>query len=123
MMKRVTWFVAGAAAGVGGAAFARRKARVMAERYTPVNVAGRAANAARDKGRSVVDAVREGRLEAQRKETELRAMLDEHDDVVGLRRAEAPHDRIVAIEVIETEAISWRDRPTGPRRRGRPRSI
>jgi hypothetical protein len=121
MMKRVTWFVAGAAAGIGGSAFAKRKAREMAERYTPVSVAGRAVDAARGKGRSVVYAVREGRIEARRKEIELRALLDEPDAIVGEARP-LVSERRVAIEVVESGSTRWRDRPSGPRRRGRHRT-
>ena len=55
-MKRLVWFAAGAAAGVGGTAYAKRKAREAAERYRPVNLAKSAVD-------RVADAVREGRLD------------------------------------------------------------
>ncbi|HEX9260394.1 MAG TPA: hypothetical protein VF855_12715 [Acidimicrobiales bacterium] len=76
MSKRIVWFVAGAAAGVGGATYGRRKARQAAEKLTPTNVAK--STVARVKGRAhdVADAVRDGRRAAHDKEAELKAARD-----------------------------------------------
>ena len=78
-MKRLVWFTAGAAAGVGGAAYAKRKARQAAERYKPVNMAKGAVD-------RVADAVREGRAAMAAKEAELKAR-QEHRARAGAARA------------------------------------
>ena len=69
MMKRITWFVGGAAAGVAGANYATKKVKQI----SPTQVARAAAYRARLKSRDVVDAVREGRQVARHHEDELRA--------------------------------------------------
>jgi hypothetical protein len=73
MMKRVTWFVGGAAAGVVGANYATKKVKQTASQISPTQVARAAANQARRRSRDVVDAVREGRQVARHHEDELRA--------------------------------------------------
>jgi len=73
MMKRVTWFVGGAAAGVAGASYATKKVKQTAAQISPSNVARSAATKARSKSRDVVDAVREGRQVMRHHEDELRA--------------------------------------------------
>ena len=72
-MKRVTWFAGGVAAGAVGANYARRKLRATAAQITPAHVARTVADRARDAGRDLVDAVREGRHVARQHEDELRA--------------------------------------------------
>jgi ferric-dicitrate binding protein FerR (iron transport regulator) len=67
MMKRAVWFALGAAAGAGGSAYARRKARAAAARYAPGNLARGAVD-------RVSDALREGRAAMATKEAELRAV-------------------------------------------------
>ena len=139
MMKRVTWFALGAAAGVGTSVVAKRKAKAAAQHYQPAKVAGRAVDAAKDKGRALADALREGRLAAWQKEAELRAQLREDLDrpVTAYSQATRPldprdlADRELELEldrarinrrgqiIIEADALVWRDRPSGPRRRGR----
>ena len=101
-MKRLVWFAAGAAAGVSGAAYAKRKARQAAERYRPVNMAKGAVD-------RFTDAVREGRAAMAAKEAELQARQE-------------PADR-----PRRCRCSSWRCRPptavrdhrSGPRRRSR----
>ena len=73
MMKRITWFVGGAAAGVVGANYATKKVKQTAAQISPTQVARSLTYRARDKSRDVVDAVREGRLVARHHEDELRA--------------------------------------------------
>ena len=73
MMKRVTWFAGGVAAGAVGANYAARKVRETAAQITPSQVARSVADRARYAGGQLVDAVREGRQVARQHEDELRA--------------------------------------------------
>jgi hypothetical protein len=66
MMKRLTWFVSGAVAGVAGAGVAKRKVKQTAAALSPSNVASGAAH-------RIGDAVREGRRAMHAREVELRA--------------------------------------------------
>ena len=75
-MRRTTWFVAGVAAGVGGANYAAKKVKQRAEQLRPTNVARSAAGRARGGGRRVADAVREGRTAMRQREDELKARRD-----------------------------------------------
>jgi hypothetical protein len=76
MMKRVTWFVGGVAAGAVAAGAAKRKVKSVANELAPVQVAKRAGGSVRSQGQRVTDAVREGRQAMRAKELELRARLD-----------------------------------------------
>lgn len=76
MMKRVTWFVSGVAAGAAGTSYAKRKVRRTAAQLAPSNIARSAASKARAQGRQVVDAVREGRAAMHAREDELKARRD-----------------------------------------------
>lgn len=76
MMKRVTWFIGGVAAGAVGAGAAKRKVKSVANELAPVQVARRATGSVRDRGQRVADAVREGHRAMVSKERELRARLD-----------------------------------------------
>lgn len=85
MMKRLTWFAGGLAAGAAGAGYAKKKVRQTVSQVTPATIARGAASRVRAVGRDVVDAVREGRDAMQHHEDELRARregrllsLDEH---------------------------------------------
>lgn len=73
MIKRLTWFAGGVAAGVAGAGYAKKKVRATASQLAPANVAKGVANSARRAGRNVVDAVRDGRRVMHHTEDELRA--------------------------------------------------
>ncbi len=68
-MKRLTWFIGGAVAGVAGAGLAKKKAKAVAVEYSPSQVARKTSDRVRD-------AVAEGRRAAKAKEVELRARLD-----------------------------------------------
>jgi hypothetical protein len=72
MMRRVTWFVAGAASGVAGGAYAQRKIKSTAARLAPSNVVRQAGRKARTRGQDLVEAVREGRAAMRRKEQTMR---------------------------------------------------
>ncbi|MEN9507280.1 MAG: hypothetical protein RI958_3206 [Actinomycetota bacterium] len=76
MMKRVTWFVGGIAAGALGASAAKKKVKNVAKELAPVQVAQRAGGSVREQGRRVTDAVREGRRAMRSKELELRARIE-----------------------------------------------
>jgi hypothetical protein len=76
MMKRVTWFVGGVAAGAVGVTAAKRKVKSVANELTPVRVVKRASGSVRDRGSRMAEAVREGRRAMVAKERELRARLD-----------------------------------------------
>ncbi|MGK0276535.1 MAG: hypothetical protein ACI9N0_002929 [Ilumatobacter sp.] len=76
MMKRITWFAGGLAAGVAGAGYAKKKVKEVASNVAPVQVAKSAVSKARAKGRDIADAVREGRGVAAQHEDELRAKRD-----------------------------------------------
>jgi len=69
MMKRVTWFVGGAVAGVAGASIAKRKVKQAATHLAPRNVV----DGVRGRFR---DAVVEGRTAMRAKEVEMRARRD-----------------------------------------------
>lgn len=75
-MRRVTWFIGGVAAGAAGANYATRKVKQTASQLAPANVAKGAATKAKDRGRQVVDAVREGRAAMVAREDELKARRD-----------------------------------------------
>jgi hypothetical protein len=75
-MKRLLWFLGGAAAGAAGVGAAKRKVRTVANDLAPVQVARRAGESVRERGRWMTDALREGRSAMSAKERELRARLD-----------------------------------------------
>lgn len=76
MMKRVTWFVGGVAAGAVGVGAAKKKAKAVANDLAPVQIAKRATGSVSERGHRVADAVREGKRAMRTKEMELRARLD-----------------------------------------------
>jgi hypothetical protein len=109
MVKRLAWFVVGAAAGVGGSVYAKRKVKATAERLSPRNIAGSALD-------TVKDAMREGRSAMRSKEVELRAVRDGHPAT-----GTPPRPFKVVIDVGPAEAAPLRavGGPVGPRRRAR----
>jgi hypothetical protein len=78
MMKRLTWFAAGAAAGAAGSSYAARKVRRTAQTLAPSNLARATLHRLRTRGEVVADAVREGRQAMRAKEAELQARRDGH---------------------------------------------
>ena len=97
MMKRVTWFVSGAIAGVAGASYTKKKVKATASQLAPSNIAKNAVAKVKDKGHDVIDAVRDGRDAMKEKEAELRARLGSDGD--------NDNDEPTTIEVIATEAV------------------
>ncbi len=76
MMKRVTWFVGGVAAGATGASYAKKKVKEKASQISAVGVARSAASRARQTAGHVVDAVKDGRSAMRQREDELKARRD-----------------------------------------------
>jgi hypothetical protein len=68
MMKRLTWFMGGAAAGVVGASVTRKKVKAAAAELSPANLMHKAADRVRD-------AVADGKQALKAKQIELRARL------------------------------------------------
>ncbi|HAP78553.1 MAG TPA: hypothetical protein DCR14_21030 [Acidimicrobiaceae bacterium] len=121
MIKRLTWFVGGAIAGVAGTNVAKRKVKAAAAELAPVNVARKT----RDR---VKDAVAEGRRAMKAKEAELRARrdgradsladaLDEGDEVFVDGRPVEPGQVIVLRQVRDNAQGGRRDRGTPRARR------
>ena len=113
MIKRMTWFVGGAVAGVAGVGVAKRKMKRAATHLSPQHVA-------HGVGERVRDAFGEGRRAMRAKEIELRALLegraskladdlDEGDEVLVDGRPVKPGQVIVLKQV--------RDRGDDRRRR------
>jgi|GEM_PF-803431 hypothetical protein len=129
MIKRVTWFAAGAAAGAVGMAAAGRTVKRKAAELTPVNVARNAASRVKARGSDVAAAVREGRTQAKAKEAELRAVRDGRAPagIPGLTEP-APPGTIVNVVVLDPRQVPGLDerldevraaKPAGPRRTAR----
>jgi hypothetical protein len=85
MMKRVTWFVTGVAAGAAGTGYAKRKVRRTAAQLASANVARSAAAKVRARSRDVADAVREGRSAMHDREHELKARRDARVELLDTR--------------------------------------
>jgi len=121
MPKRVTWFVVGAAAGATGSVYAKRKARKAVERLQPTNVARVAVVRARSSGRSMVDALKEGRAAMRAKEAELRESRDAREGRNGTPNVVVPQGPTIV--VVENAAVldgdEFRALRGGPRRRSR----
>jgi hypothetical protein len=75
-MKRITWFVTGAAAGAASASYATKKIKRTASQLAPANMAKGAAARVNRGGHRVVDAVKEGRAAMRAREDELKARRD-----------------------------------------------
>jgi hypothetical protein len=75
-MRRLFWLGVGAIAGASGTIWAERKVRTRLEALQPDHLVVAAGNRARDVGRSVVDAVADGRGAMREREAELRRTYD-----------------------------------------------
>ena len=121
MLKRVTWFVGGAVAGVAGAGYAKRKVKETASQLAPANVARAAVAKVRHRGADVADAVRDGREAMRTKEAELRARLNGSAEIVD---ALEPEDLVMVdgrrVEPSKVVVLRpQRDEHSGPRRQSR----
>jgi hypothetical protein len=113
MMKRVTWFAAGVAAGAAGTSYASRKIKAKVSQLAPARVAKRAATRVRSRGQDLAAAVREGRSAMRAKEDELRAQRDARS---------AAHSRgqvIILSDVREVERAARQISPQHPASRPR----
>src|SRR5512145_3151500 len=113
MMKRLTWFAAGAAAGAAGSHYAARKVRRTAQQLAPSNLARATMHQLRTRGEVVAGAVREGREAMRAKEAELQARRDGHAVV-----AVEPGQVIVLRDV--RDAVPAEEGRSRRRRRSRP---
>lgn len=83
MFKRLFWLAVGVGLGFGLSVWLTRALRQTAERYTPESVVNRLADALRDFGADLREAVREGREAMQEREAQLRADLEHPLPVTG----------------------------------------
>jgi|GEM_PF-1294038 len=88
MIKRLMWFTSGAAAGAGAVVLLGKRIRRRVASLTPVKVAERGLQRARDLGESVREAVSEGAAAMRLREQELRARLDGRDRSEGRESSE-----------------------------------
>jgi hypothetical protein len=75
MLRRVRWFGAGAALGIGASVWAQRKLRTATARYRPGRMATTATGKARALPGDVRAALHEGRSTMRQREAELRREL------------------------------------------------
>jgi hypothetical protein len=108
MIKRVSWFVAGAAAGAAGTSYASRKIKKKAAQLAPAVVVRNAASRVQHRGRDLVEAVREGRTAMRQKEFELKTERDAQ--ARPRRRAEV----IILSDVREIERLERQISPQHP---------
>lgn len=123
MMKRLSWFVGGAVAGVAGVGFAKKKAKETASLMAPTNVARSAMARLRGRGHDVTEAISEGRRAMHDKEAELRARRDgtlasladelEPDDQVLVDGQPVEPGQVIVLRQVRTLDHS------GPRRNSR----
>lgn len=130
-MKRLFWLGVGAVAGASGTVWAERKVRTQIEALQPDHLAVAAGNKAISVGRTVVDAVLDGRDAMREREFELRGRYDRpaarrHDDteVLDLPAASAVDlDRTRRMERTgpspRWETMRAAERPTRPRQHRR----
>ena len=103
MMKRLTWFVGGVAAGATGANYAKKKVKEKAAQVSPAGVARSAAERAKSTASTVVDALREGREAMGQHEDELKAKRDGR--LVSLDEHVAPGDQVF-VDGVEVDSGS-----------------
>jgi hypothetical protein len=82
-MRRLFWLGVGAVAGASGTIWTERKVRRRLDALQPDHLVVQAGGRARDVGRSVLDAVAEGRGAMREREVQLRDRLE-------LRGGDAP---------------------------------
>ncbi len=101
MIKRLTWFAGGVAAGAAGASYTKKKVKEKAAQVSPAGVARSAAQRARQTASHVIDAVREGREVMNQHEDELKAKRDGR--LVTLAEHVAPGDQVF-VDGVEVES-------------------
>ncbi len=123
MMKRLSWFLGGAVAGVAGVGLAKKKAKETAAQLAPSHVARSAMARLRGRGHDVSEAISEGRRAMHAKEAELRARRDgtmlsladelEPDDQVLVDGQPVEPGQLIVLRQVRTVDQS------GPRRNSR----
>ncbi|MDA2944641.1 MAG: hypothetical protein O2925_06945 [Actinomycetota bacterium] len=93
MMRRLGWFITGAAAGAGAMRVAKRRVRTVARRLSPRRVQDQVLSGVRSRVDAVGDAVREGRAAKSNRERALRARLDGRVERIDERLA--PEDTVL----------------------------
>jgi hypothetical protein len=76
MIKRISWFVSGAVAGIASAGYTKRKVKQTAAQMAPAKIANKAVAGAKTRIGNVGEAIRDGRNAMRHKESELRARRD-----------------------------------------------
>jgi hypothetical protein len=119
MIKRLTWFVGGVAAGAAGAGYAKRKVRRTASQLAPTRVAKNAAGRVRSTVGHAADAVREGRTAMRAKQAELTARRDGR--AASLAEVLGPDDEVQVdgVPVDAAQVVVLRDPNRVPISRGR----
>ena len=97
MMKRLTWFMGGAAAGVAGATVARKKVKAAAAELAPSNLAHKAAERVRDIAEDAKQTIKA-------KQIELRARIT----------GKPPHAPTLADELQDGDAVFVDGQPVEP---------
>lgn len=82
-MRRLFWLGVGAAAGASGTVYVQQKVRQRLEALGPDHVVTAAGNTAKRVGRTVVDAVSEGRSAMRDREIELRGQVQRRPAAEG----------------------------------------
>ena len=115
MMKRLTWFLGGAVAGIAGATVAKKKVKAAAAELTPANVLKKATGRVRA-------AVQEGKRAMRIKEAELRARRDGRagtlaDDLGDGDTVLVDGQPVEPGQVIVLRQVRDRNEAAGPKRR------
>ena len=76
MMKRLSWFISGALAGVASVGYAKKKVKATASHLTPSNVVKSARARVHERRVDVSEALRDGRSAMHSKQAELIARRD-----------------------------------------------
>jgi hypothetical protein len=93
MIRRLGWFLTGAAAGAGAMRVARRRVRTVVRRMSPRRVQLQVATGVRRQVDRVGDAVREGRAAKANRERTLRAQIEQRVDTLDGHLG--PHDTVL----------------------------
>ncbi len=91
MMKRLTWFISGAAAGVVGASVAKKKVKAKAAELSPANLAHKAVERVREVAHDGVEAIKAKviKLKASEVRDPMGAESATSADVIELHRRKA----------------------------------
>ncbi len=105
-MRRLFWLGVGAVAGASGTIWAEHKVRARIEQLGPEHLVVSAGNKARGVGRSVADAVSEGRGAMRDREAQLRRTYDPATRVSTHRAATS-----APATATRPSSTTWTDRP------------